>query len=527
MSWLLLTVSVPTLLWAVLKLYQHVIRIHDLSDLPGPPVASYIWGDIFNLKKAPAGTLWREWTKKYGPTFIIHEGLMKPMLILGDAKGATHVLNNTSIYWKPEIDRSILSLWFGESMLSAEGQIHAERRRRLNPAFNSQSIKQIAPILFDLAFRLEANWTDRLGSAKSVVVDVSGALQGYALDAVSMTMFAHCISTSEGPNSVKEMFKNLSEGPPSEDTIVNRLARVIVSMYPRLLAILPSPMKTWATTLRAELGKIATEVWDVGKLNEDVGGMDARILEVLSQQKKDGAKISKDDAVAEIVGLLFVGSETVANVIGEFLHELAHHPRIQQTLRQEFVDFEAQHGFPPSFNDLMASGNERLKYLDAVMMESLRCKMPVMDVQRVPIVEDIIPLSTPIPGRNGNFLRVQPGQIISIPLRDGINFDPRIWGEDVEEFRPERWLEPGTSERGPGLGGLLTFGDGPKTCIGRGFALAEFKIVVSTLVRNFYIYPSEDEPDIDFYHLGSNAVKPKVRGKEKEGVKLPLRIQRV
>ena len=77
-----------------------------------------------------------------------------------------------------------------------------------------------------------------------------------------------------------------------------------------------------------------------------------------------------------------------------------------------------------------------------------------------PIVEDIIPLDTPIPGRKESFIRVQPGQIISIPLRDGINSDPRIWGEDAAEFRPERWFEPGAAERGPGLGGLLTFGDG-------------------------------------------------------------------
>ena len=130
-------------------------------------------------------------------------------------------------------------------------------------------------------------------------------------------MFAHSVSTSEGPNSVKAIFKNLSEGPSDEDTIVSRLAVAIIGMYPQLLAILPSPMKKWAAMLRTELGRIAQEVWETGKRNEDVGGMDARVVEVLSkycaccgrydsnsvelgQQKKAGAKISKDDAVAEV-----------------------------------------------------------------------------------------------------------------------------------------------------------------------------------------------------------------------------------
>jgi cytochrome P450 len=68
-------------------------------------------------------------------------------------------------------------------------------------------------------------------------------------------------------------------------------------------------------------------------------------------------------------------------------------------------------------------------------------------------------LSKPLPGTSQKFLRVLPGQHISVPLRDGINYDREIWGDDAETFRPERWLsEP--LKTGPGPGGLLTFGDG-------------------------------------------------------------------
>ncbi len=109
---------------------------------------------------------------------------------------------------------------------------------------------------------------------------------------------------------------------------------------------------------------------------------------------------------SQIIGILFAGSETIANVLGvgvlqildmpqsrnltilvlylqEFLYEMAHQPLIQQKLRQELTEFETQHGALPTFNDLLASGKDRLKYLDAVTMEVMRCKAVLMDIARM------------------------------------------------------------------------------------------------------------------------------------------------
>jgi hypothetical protein len=49
------------------------------------------------------------------------------------------------------------------------------------------------------------------------------------------------------------------------------------------------------------------------------------------------------------------------------------------------------------------------------------------------------------------------------------------------------------------------------------------KIFIATLVPAFKIEPAEGI-DLDFYHLGGNTVKPKVRHQEGKGVQLPLKI---
>lgn len=68
--------------------------------------------------------------------------------------------------------------------------------------------------------------------------------------------------------------------------------------------------------------------------------------------------------------------------------------------------------------------------------------------------------------------------MVNISVRDGVNVDERTWGPDAEEFKHERWLtEPGEEGKNAKV---LAFGDGPKICLGRLFAIAEMKVCQRT-----------------------------------------------
>lgn len=53
-----------------------------------------------------------------------------------------------------------------------------------------------------------------------------------------------------------------------------------------------------------------------------------------------------------------------------------------------------------------------------------------------------------------------------------------FWGDDAKQFLPERWLRKSldAAEEIQGHRHILTFSDGPRLCLGKGFALAEFKV---------------------------------------------------
>ena len=55
--------------------------------------------------------------------------------------------------------------------------------------------------------------------------------------------------------------------------------------------------------------------------------------------------------------------------------------------------------------------------------------------------------------------------------------------DDPEVFQPERWLN-GLENRLP-AGAYFPFGDGPRRCIGQGFALLESALVLATIAQKY------------------------------------------
>lgn len=70
-----------------------------------------------------------------------------------------------------------------------------------------------------------------------------------------------------------------------------------------------------------------------------------------------------------------------------------------------------------------------------------------------------------------------------IPMPSVISFNPTIWGEDAEEFDPDRWDRLSGQAADPYA--WAAFGHGPRSCIGKAMALLNFKTIVIELVTSF------------------------------------------
>ena len=78
--------------------------------------------------------------------------------------------------------------------------------------------------------------------------------------------------------------------------------------------------------------------------------------------------------------------------------------------------------------------------------------------------------------------------------------DPKVWGPDATEFRPERWEEPGLDEKVTNKH-WLPFSGGNRNCIGKDFAMNEMQLILTQLVRTFHFGWPQGQPEPEPYAL--------------------------
>jgi cytochrome P450 len=176
---------------------------------------------------------------------------------------------------------------------------------------------------------------------------------------------------------------------------------------------------------------------------------------LLRARFEDGRPLTDRELRDQLVTLLIQGHGSTANGLAWALERLMRHPESHARLRKE-------------------AQTDSEEYLDAVVKETLRLRPPLPFVMRM----------VHRPFRLGDY-ELEPGTMVACNLyilqrREDLFPEP-------DRFRPERFLdgEP------PRYAWIPFGGGGGRGCIGAGFALAEMKVVLRTILQRVRLAPAE------------------------------------
>ncbi|KAG1904515.1 cytochrome P450 [Suillus fuscotomentosus] len=516
-------------LWAFVKVLRMLRWRVKTTQLLGPPRTSLVYGVSRDLAMSEdSATIYERWATEYGVVYMIPSVLGQTRVVLCDPKAIAHFYaRETWTYVHTPLSLVFLEESIGKGLLWAEGEAHRRQRKALTPAFSNAAIRKLTSVFYDSAYKAKGKWDTAIESSKDgdAVIEVQNWMNHISLDTVGIAGFSHDFGSLDGkPASVTEVFDTF--GSNQQASAVNEVFILLASVFPIILNI-PTNRQKLFKKLAVTVEQISNELLIRSRREKDVNinerGQENSIIGLLIKSEGQDTELhmSEEEVMAQMKVLLLAGYETTSISLTWALIELSRHPDIQTRLREELLAF----GPDPTYDQLKAN----LPYLDAIVHEILRLHPPVPEFVRLAAADDVIPLSTPVRTVSGNMtdnISIAKGTLITISAA-AINRSSAIWGPHAKEFKPDRWLtEDGIGGKAKEVQGhrhLLTFVDGPRTCLGKDFAIMEFKTVLSVLVKNF-VFEMRDGPNTPVEVVTGILPRPRVVGES--GIGVPLRVSR-
>ncbi|XP_038882847.1 alkane hydroxylase MAH1-like [Benincasa hispida] len=185
-----------------------------------------------------------------------------------------------------------------------------------------------------------------------------------------------------------------------------------------------------------------------------------------------------------VLNFMIAGRDALSVTLSWLFFILSKNPIIIEKIREELKtitivpqnELESQNQPQQKPRVFTIEELNNLVYLHGALCETLRLYPPIAFEHKSPAEADTLP--------SGH--HVKPGTRILVSLY-ALGRMRCVWGQDCEEFKPERWIsDKGTIKREPSYK-FFSFNAGPRTCLGKGVAFSQLKIVSAAIIYNYDI----------------------------------------
>jgi len=491
----ILKVVFIVIVFYILKYLVNVFT-NPIRNLPGPKSDSFLTGNVKEIRKDPFMQPHMKWWKacNYAPLMRYFGILGTPSLIVTKPELVKEILASQT-YEKYPKKYGFIATIIGDGLVSLEGDEWKRHRKIVQPSFSLNFVKKI--LQSSVPKRAKQLSDILLSVKKDKPIDIQTAFTAITLDIIASTAFQF-----DGFSALDNLAKGWVDDPSKSDDVIPQVfvldAKVILPSFPEMffLGFGQLPPKFVASKPRgeriAELDRAVLKVIAATRdratnINGDAESRAKSILELLLSAQADDA-LSQEEYLAEVKTFLFAGHETTSTLLTWCVYALLKNDgdwdeKMLNEINEVFGDEE-----------INVDKVKDLKIMDAFINEVSRMYPSIgLLVRRA--------------GPNGAILdgqAVRADTRIVIPIYM-LHRHPELWHEP-ETFNPARWLSD-EKPKGNTPWTFLPFGAGPRSCIGRQFALIEGKLILATLLRRLKFKLSD--PKQEFTPTSVITVKPK------------------
>lgn len=201
-------------------------------------------------------------------------------------------------------------------------------------------------------------------------------------------------------------------------------------------------------------------------------------LDLLMEAGQNGTVLTDEEVKEQVDTIMFEGHDTTAAASSFFLSVMGCHPEIQEKVIQELDEIFGDSDRPATFQDTL-----EMKYLERCLMETLRMYPPVPIIARK--------INTDLKLASGDYTVPAGATVIVTTFK--MHRQPHIY-PNPDVFNPDNFLPEKTANRH--YYAFVPFSAGPRSCVGRKYAMLKLKIILSTIMRNFHV--KSDIKEVDF-----------------------------
>ncbi|CAA7391769.1 unnamed protein product [Spirodela intermedia] len=407
---------------------------------------------------------------------------------LADPRDVEYILStNFDNYAKGSYNHNILEDLLGDGIFAVDGDQWRHQRKLASFEFSTRNLRDYSSNTFKRdAARLAQVISAAASSNQSV--DIQDLLMRSTMDSIFKVGFSVDLDTLRGTN--EEGSRMTKAFDDSSEQVAWRYADVFWKIKRTLNVGAEAVLRRNIRVIDDFIYKIIDEkIEQLSQERVDSMKKDDILSRFLEAREKEPDKISRKYLRDIILNFMVAGRDTTATALSWFLYMMCKHPNVQEKVAEEVN--EATKGSSPGLS--MAEFTENLgfvndlPYLNAALNETLRLYPSVPADIKMCYSDDTLPSG----------FDVKAGDAVSyLPYSMGRLKD--LWGDDAEDFRPERWLDEGGSIRQESPFKFTAFQAGPRVCLGKDFAYRQMKIIAAVLLHFFKFEMTDDGKGVHY-----------------------------